>query len=207
MATEYKLSYTASDINERLRKVNDIDSLKALVGNTSVSDQISDAIENLEIDTYEHPATHPASMITGLANIATSGDYNDLTNKPTIPTQYTHPTSHPASMITGLATVATSGSYNDLSNKPTIPSIVGLATTDYVEDKIAEAMVEVYVQDEEPADAVTGSIWVDTNEEGMPAPSAKTSANVYVVDARTEDLTTVDFSGFAIGDVVVVTIS
>lgn len=34
---------------------------------------------------YNHPTTHPASMITGLATVATSGSYNDLTNKPTIP--------------------------------------------------------------------------------------------------------------------------
>ena len=72
--------------------------------------------------TYTHPASHPASMITGLADVATSGSYDDLSDKPTIPSAYTHPTSHPASMITGLATVATSGSYNDLSNKPTIPA-------------------------------------------------------------------------------------
>lgn len=52
-----------------------------------------------------------------------SGSYNDLTNKPTIPSAYSHPSTHPASMITGLADVATSGSYNDLSNKPTIPTI------------------------------------------------------------------------------------
>lgn len=32
---------------------------------------------------YTHPATHPASMITGLATVATSGNYNDLSNKPT----------------------------------------------------------------------------------------------------------------------------
>ena len=36
--------------------------------------------------TYTHPSTHPASMITGLAKVATSGSYNDLSNKPTIPT-------------------------------------------------------------------------------------------------------------------------
>lgn len=36
-----------------------------------------------------------------------------------------------------LAKVATSGSYNDLSNKPTIPSIDGLATTNYVDSKVA----------------------------------------------------------------------
>lgn len=45
-----------------------------------------------------------------LSTVATSGSYNDLTNKPTIPTLPT------------LATVATSGSYNDLKNKPTIPT-------------------------------------------------------------------------------------
>lgn len=37
-------------------------------------------------EAYTHPSTHPASMITGLATIATSGSYNDLTNKPIIPT-------------------------------------------------------------------------------------------------------------------------
>lgn len=31
---------------------------------------------------YEHPSTHPASMITGLAGIATSGKYDDMKNKP-----------------------------------------------------------------------------------------------------------------------------
>lgn len=51
-----------------------------------------------------------------LATVATSGNYNDLINKPTIPT------------VPTLATVATSGSYLDLSNKPTIPTVPTLAT-------------------------------------------------------------------------------
>lgn len=34
---------------------------------------------------YTHPATHPAGMITGLSTVATSGSYNDLSNKPIIP--------------------------------------------------------------------------------------------------------------------------
>lgn len=53
---------------------------------------------------------------SSLAAVATSGDYEDLSNKPAIP------------VIPSLATVATSGNYNDLSNKPTIPSISGLQT-------------------------------------------------------------------------------
>lgn len=35
---------------------------------------------------YTHPSTHAASMITGLATVATSGKYSDLSGTPTIPT-------------------------------------------------------------------------------------------------------------------------
>ena len=81
---------------------------------------------------------------TDLSTVATTGNYDDLTNKPTIPTvpttlssftddlgsspTHTHSqylTSHQdisgKANTADLATVATSGSYNDLSNKPTIP--------------------------------------------------------------------------------------
>ena len=60
------------------------------------------------------------TSVTGkptFATVATSGSYNDLSNKPTIPSATPAWTS-----ITGkptFATVATSGSYNDLTNKPT----------------------------------------------------------------------------------------
>lgn len=60
---------------------------------------------------------------SGYASSSHGHSYNDLSDKPTIPSAYTHPSTHPASMITGMATVATSGSYNDLSNKPTIPTV------------------------------------------------------------------------------------
>ena len=65
-----------------------------------------------------------------LASVATSGDYDDLTNKPSIPaaqvqsdwsqsdnTQVDYIKNKPT-----LASVATSGDYDDLSNKPTIPA-------------------------------------------------------------------------------------
>ena len=66
------------------------------------------------------------TLTSNLSSVATSGDYDDLNNKPTIPdvsnfitkdvndlTYYT--------LSSNLSSVATSGSYNDLSNKPTIP--------------------------------------------------------------------------------------
>ncbi len=88
----------------------------------------------------------PAANVSGLAAVATSGDYDDLTNKPTIPTKTSDLTNDsgfltahqdisgkqdkitstnklPAANVSGLATVATSGDYDDLTNKPSIPTV------------------------------------------------------------------------------------
>ena len=63
-----------------------------------------------------------------LATVATSGSYNDLSDKPTIPAAQVNSDWDAASGVAqilnkpSLATVATSGDYDDLSNKPTIPA-------------------------------------------------------------------------------------
>ena len=63
-----------------------------------------------------------------LAAVATSGSYNDLSNKPTIPAAQVNSDWNANSGVAeilnkpNLATVATSGSYADLTNKPTIPA-------------------------------------------------------------------------------------
>lgn len=110
------------------------------------------------------------------ANVATSGDYNDLSNKPTIPSveglaseAYVNEkvaaivipevptkvselendkgylTEHQSlegyAKTAELAQVAKTGSYNDLSDKPTIPSTAGLASTKYVDDKVAGIVI------------------------------------------------------------------
>lgn len=87
----------------------------------SVSDKLDD-VDAAIAGKAAASHTHAASAVTGLADVATSGSYNDLSDKPTIPNAYTHPNTHPATMITGLADVATSGDYDDLTNKPTIPA-------------------------------------------------------------------------------------
>jgi len=60
-----------------------------------------------------------------------SGSYDDLTNKPTIPSK-TSDLTNDSSFISAsdLSTVATTGDYDDLTNKPTIPS----KTSDLVND-------------------------------------------------------------------------
>lgn len=75
-----------------------------------------------------------AEQIGNLATVATSGSYNDLNNKPTIPTN-TSELNNDSGFLTehqdisgkvntdDIAKVATSGSYNDLSDKPTIQEL------------------------------------------------------------------------------------
>lgn len=86
---------------------------------------------------YIHPSTHPASMISGLANVAKTGSYNDLTNKPTIPAAVIVDDTLDANstnavqnkvvygmgqkffnQISALAAVARTGSYSDLTGTP-----------------------------------------------------------------------------------------
>ena len=66
------------------------DTLTLVAGNnvTITPDATNDKITISATDTvYTHPSTHAASMITGLATVATSGKYSDLSGTPTIPTK------------------------------------------------------------------------------------------------------------------------
>lgn len=64
-----------------------IHSNKKVLDNTTASYTTAEQTKLSGIATgankYTHPSTHDASMITGLSNVAKSGNYNDLSNKPT----------------------------------------------------------------------------------------------------------------------------
>ena len=76
--------------------------------------------------------TDLTELSNGLAAVARSGSYNDLTDKPTFSGSYNDLTDKPT-LFSGsyndltdkptLATVATSGSYNDLTDKPTLAPV------------------------------------------------------------------------------------
>ena len=60
-----------------------------------------------------------------IATVGFTGSYNDLNNKPTIPTKVSELQNDSGYVASSsLATVATTGSYTDLSNTPTIPTKV-----------------------------------------------------------------------------------
>lgn len=66
-------------------KVDKVDG-KTLSSN-DFTDELKSKLENIDENAteYTHPETHPADMITGLADVAQSGSYNDLTDTPEIP--------------------------------------------------------------------------------------------------------------------------
>lgn len=97
-----------------------------------------------------------------LSTVATTGDYDDLTNKPDLSvyaetadlaTVATTGAYSDLSGIPTLATVATTGDYDDLTNKPTIPTVdypvtdVTVNGTSVVSSKIASITVPTKVSD------------------------------------------------------------
>ena len=100
---------------------------------TFTANATSNKTANITVPTKTSDLTNDSNFVASgdLATVATSGSYNDLSNKPTIPaaqvqSNWTQTTTTAVDYIKNkptLAAVATSGSYNDLSNKPTIPTV------------------------------------------------------------------------------------
>lgn len=100
---------------------------------TAVAEAIStkqDTIDDLSDIRSGAEAGATAVQPSDLATVATTGDYDDLLNKPTIPAAQVNSDWAASSGVAAilnkptLAAVATSGSYNDLTDKPTIPAAV-----------------------------------------------------------------------------------
>lgn len=106
-------------------------------GITDISIQLTDIFDPSNYYTKSEVDTALASKAntSSLSTVATSGSYNDLTNKPTIPAAQVNSDWNAVSGVAQIlnkptfATVATSGSYNDLSDKPVIPAGVTVDQT------------------------------------------------------------------------------
>ncbi len=126
-----------------------------------------------------------------LATVATSGSYNDLSNKPTIPAAQVNSdwsaNSGVAQILNKptLATVATSGSYNDLLNKPTIPTVNNATLT------IQKNGTTVNTFTANASSNVTANITVPTSTSGLTNNGAD-GTSAYV---EADDLASVATSG------------
>jgi hypothetical protein len=140
------------------------------------------------------------AQVSTLSNIALTGSYADLLNKPTITGQiqsdWTNSNISAASYIVNkpvLSNVATSGSYTDLVNKPTFP---GQVQSDWTNSNISAASyivnkpnLSIYAQTSALAPvAITGSyssltnrptsLSAFTNDQGFIAANTNFTANV-----------------------------
>lgn len=157
---------------------SEADWLASLKGKTPVKGV--DYFTTAEINEIEEGAAAKVDLsnyakTADLSTVATSGSYNDLSNKPSIPEPYELPVASATALggvkvgsglsitngvlsATGggvadsvewdkvqnkpnFAKVATSGDYNDLINQPIIPSVEGLASEAYVNEKVAAIVI------------------------------------------------------------------
>lgn len=102
----------------------------------NLSDLLSISTARTNLGLAPVAATGAYGDLTGkptLATVATTGAYSDLTGKPTLATVATSGAYNDLTGKPSLATVATTGAYNDLTGKPTLATV---ATTGAYSDLI-----------------------------------------------------------------------
>ena len=124
---------------------------------------------------------------SSLAAVATSGSYNDLTNKPTIPdvsNYYTKSETYNQTEVnnllstkadtSSLSTVATTGDYDDLLNKPTIPA--------------AQVQSDWSQSDNTQVDFIKNKPTIPTNAEQLPIESGSATNTKDYIDSKVSGL-------------------
>ena len=159
-------------------KTSQIENDSDFTTNESVDEKIAEAVNG--VATEEWVNEQGFAKVDELANVATSGSYNDLSDTPEIPVVPTVVSAftNDAGYLTEhqdlsdyvkkeeLANVATSGSYNDLSDTPEIPvvpTVVSAFTNDagYLTE---HQSLEDYVKKEELADVATSGSYNDLTD-------------------------------------------
>ncbi len=120
---------------------------------------------------------------SSLSTVATSGSYNDLLNKPTIPdvsNYYTKSETYNQTEVnnllstkadtSSLSTVATTGDYDDLINKPTIPA--------------AQIQSDWTQEDNTKVDYIKNKPTIPTNAEQLPIESGSATNTKDYIDSR-----------------------
>ena len=176
----------------------------AAFGGSTISDNntIKGALGELET------AVEARALITSLANVATTGSYNDLSNLPTLGTAAATAAADYATAAQGaladtaiqpadLAAVATSGSYNDLSNLPTLfsgayadltgkPTLGTAAATDSTAYATAAqgALADTAIQPADLATVATTGAYSDLSGTPTLGTAAATNSTAYATAAQ-----------------------
>lgn len=184
MATEYRLSYTASEIDRRLGKIDDLAEKSELPLKLSDLDNDRDFATKDDVKSYAQPIGEyalksdipevPVQSVngkTGNINLM-AADVHALPDTTKIPANLAdliddvgHRTVSDEEKSIWNAKSSFSGNYNDLVGKPSIPSIDGLASVTYVNSQDEEVVknVTAYV-DEKIAEIPTPDVSSQINE-------------------------------------------
>ena len=119
-----------TEAEETYATITDLETLSGVVDTKASKTYVDNVVSPKADKTYVDTELGKKADTSSLATVATSGSYNDLTDKPTIPEQvqsdWNEADNTKADYIKNkpnLANVATTGNYDDLNNKPTIPVI------------------------------------------------------------------------------------
>lgn len=129
-----------------------LDNLDSTVA-AAVADSVTPSATNTALAFYRsranHTGTQAATTITGLASVALSGSYTDLTGRPSLATVATTGVYSDLTGKPSLATVATTGVYSDLTGKP------ALYTDQQVRTVVLAALVDAGTVSITPDDPTT----------------------------------------------------
>ena len=144
-------SLSSLGITATAAEINKLDGLTATTIELNYIDGVTSNIQTQLNGKAASSHTHTSSQVSGLATVATSGSYNDLTNKPSIPAAYTLPTASASTLggvkigsgvniSSGVISVTTSSigaatSSHTHSQYLTNSSLSGYATQSWVEDQ------------------------------------------------------------------------
>ena len=182
---------------------------QSLLGSGNIDIQTSSPLPDMTDQSGKYLTTDGTSASwNALAAVATSGSYEDLSNKPTIPAAQQQVDWNASSGITSilnkptLSAVATSGDYEDLTNKPTIPASVTVDQTYSATSTNAQSGTAVASAISEKQDTVTGAATTITssnltsnralisNDSGKVAVSTTTSTELGYVNGVTSSIQT-----------------
>ena len=199
-----------NDVSQQINTAISVKADKSELTNYATKTELSEGLATKANTSH----THTAAQVSGLSTVATSGSYDDLTNKPSIPPAYVLPTASATELggvkVGGGLSVLEDGTlsatgggvadaveWENVIGKPT--TLSGYGITDA---KISSGTITIGEQTITPLTTIPSEYVTDTelNEKGYQTASQVNSAISALVDSAPETLDTLNELAAALGD-------
>ena len=199
-----------NDVSQQINTAISVKADKSELTNYATKTELSEGLATKANTSH----THTAAQVSGLSTVATSGSYDDLTNKPSIPSEYVLPTASATELggvkvggglsILDDGTLSATGGgvadaveWENVIGKPT--TLSGYGITDA---KISSGTITIGEQTITPLTTIPSEYVTDTelNAKGYQTASQVNSAISALVDSAPETLDTLNELAAALGD-------